>query len=157
MPSPLAADPTQVSPLAAQNGPAAPATQLAPQPAPAAPTYDMANYNAATQQMKLNPQEQALYQMHLQNLHGTGGVDNPDGSRSTLYQTTFELDGKNYVIPTVWGGRILPPDQALQMAKQYGIDKFPSYASDQEAEARYQQMHQFMEQDTAAYFKNRKQ
>jgi hypothetical protein len=153
MPSPLAADPTQLSPLAAQNNSAPAATAPA---STAAPSYDMTNYNAANTQLKLNPQEQALYQMHLQNLHGAGGVDNPDGSRSTLYQTTFELDGKNYVIPTVWGGKILTPDQAQQMAKQYGIDKFPSYGSDQEAEARYQQMHGFMEQDTAAYMKNRK-
>ena len=155
MDSPLA--PT--SPLAPPASPLASTTASpAPASAPAAaPTYDMSNYQAATQQMKLNPQEQALYQMHLQNLHGPGGVDNPDGSRSTLYQTTFELDGKNYVIPTVWGGKILPPDQALQMAKQYGLDKFPAYGSDKEAEARYQQMHKFMEQDTAAYFQTRKQ
>jgi glyoxylate carboligase len=116
----------------------------------------MSNYNAAVSQMQLNPQEQALYQMHLSNLYGTGGVNNADGSRSSLYQTTFEIEGKNYVIPTVWGGKILPPDQALQMAKQYGLDKFPSYGSDEEAEARYQQMHGYMEKDTAAYLQGRK-
>ena len=157
MPSPLASDPTQTSPLAAQNAP----RQQAP-PQPAAPSYDMSNFQAATQQMKLNPQEQALYQMHLQNLYGAGGVDNdgsdpnlPAGSRSTLYQTTFEVEGKNYVVPTVWGGKILPPDQAFQMAQQYGLDKFPAYPSDQEAEVRYQQMHGYMEKDTATYLKSK--
>ena len=122
----------------------------------------MSNYKAAVAQINLNPQEQALYQMHLQNLYGSGGVNNlpdaqnPQGSRSTLYQSTFEIDGKNYVIPTVWGGKILPPDQALQMARQYGLDKFPSYGSDKEAEARYQQMHGFMEKSAQAYFQGKK-
>src|SRR5258708_7302036 len=157
MPSPLAPDQTQVSPLAAQNSPQQPAQS------PAAPTYDMTNYKTAVQQMQLNPQEQALYQMHLENLHGAGGVDNPptaenpQGSRSTLYQTTVEIDGKTFVIPTVWNGQIVSPAQAVQLAQQKGLDTFPSYASDQEAEARYQQMHAFMEKDTAAYMKNRKQ
>ena len=131
-------------------------------PSPAAPTQpaqstapDLTNFNAASQAMKMNPQEQALYQMHLQNLHGSGGVDNPDGSRSTLYQITAQFGDKTYVLPTVWGGKILPPDQAIQMAKQYGLDKFPAYGSDQEAQDRYDQMHNYMEQDTAAYLKSR--
>jgi hypothetical protein len=145
MPSALAADPTQASPLAPQNAPPAPAQQTA------APAYDMTNYNAAMSQMQLNPQEQQLYQMHLSNLYGTGGVNNPDGSRSSLYQITANFDGQTYVIPTVWSGQILPPDQAIQMAKQYGLDKFPSYGSDQEAEARYQQMHGYMEKDTQTW------
>ena len=151
MPSPLA------SPLSAVSGPlgpmpAAPAPVQQPQQS-AAP--DLTNFNAANQAMKMSPQEQALYQMHLQNLHGPGGVDNPDGSRSSLYQTTVEIEGKTYSLPTVWNGQIVSPQQAVQNAQQYGLDKFPSYSSDQEAQARYDQMHDYMEKDTAAYLKNR--
>ncbi len=105
--------------------------------------------------MKMTPQEQALYQMHLTNLTGPGGVDNSDGSRSTLYQITVQFGDKTFVLPTVWNGKIVSPDQAIQMAKQYGLDKFPAYSSEQEAQARYDQMHDYMEQDTSAYLKNR--
>lgn len=101
--------------------------------------------------MKLDPKEQALYQLHLSNLHGAGGVTNPDGTRSTLYQTTVEIDGKTYIIPTVWDGQIVPTERAIQLAQQKGFDIFPSYGSEQEAAARYQQMHEFMAKDTAAY------
>jgi delta 1-pyrroline-5-carboxylate dehydrogenase len=44
------------------------------------------------------PQERSLYQRHLTNLTGPGGVDNPDGSRSTLFQATVDHDGKTYAI-----------------------------------------------------------
>lgn len=135
MPSPLALDQTQRSPMA-------------PEHAPPRPRQD--NFNAAMADMKLNPQEQNLYQMHLENLHGPGGVTNPDGSRSTLFQTTIEMDGKTYVLPTVWGGKIVSPDNAVQFARQYGLEKFPTYGSVDEAEARYQQMHQYMERDMGA-------
>ena len=149
MPSPLA------SPLDPATGPLGPAPPAAaPQGAqPASP--DLTNFKAADAAMKMTPQEQALYQMHLANLHGPGGVDNPDGSRSTLYQITVQVGDKTYVLPTVWGGKIVSPDQAIQLAKQYGLDKFPVYGSDQEAEQRYQQMHNYMEQDTASYLKSR--
>src|ERR1700727_1514900 len=133
MASPLA------SPLDPSAGPLGP-PPASPQPAqPAAP--DLTNFNAANAAMKMSPQEQALYQMHLTNLHGPGGVDNSDGSRSTLYQITAQFGDKTYVLPTVWNGKIVPPDQAIQLAKQYGLDKFPAYGSDDEAEQRYQQMH----------------
>lgn len=119
-----------------------------PQPSPRA-----ANFVAAMQAMQLTPQEQALYQMHLQNLYGPGGVDNPDGSRSTLYQAVIEHNGKFYNIPTVWNGKIVPVPQAVANAHAAGgLDAFPSYATPEQADTRYQQMHGFMEKDTGAYF-----
>jgi len=65
MPSPLTQDQSQTSPLASQN---APDVERIPQD----------NFTAATREMELTPQEQALYQRHLSNLYGPGGVDNPD-------------------------------------------------------------------------------
>ena len=101
----------------------------------------------AIQSLGLNKQEQALYRRHLANLTGSGGVDNPDGSRSTLFAATFEIEGKTFVIPTVWRGKILKPDAALAEAEKEGLDNFPSYNSEEDAEARYDKMHQFMEKD----------
>lgn len=119
---------------------------------------DAGNLKAADTALHLTPEEKSLYQRHLSNLHGPGGVDNPDGSRSTLFQTTVEHDGKFYVIPTVFDGKILwdkgaadPAAKAVDKVKQIGWDKFPSYKSEEEAEARYDAMHKFMEKDTADY------
>ena len=109
------------------------------------------NFQAAQQDLKLTPQEADLYQRHLSNLYGSGGVDNPDGSRSTLYQLSFEGNGKTYNVPTVYNGAILPPDQAITKAYEQGIDKFPSYNTPEEAEARYNAMHGYMERDTGKY------
>jgi hypothetical protein len=152
MPSALA------SPLdAVASSPLAPPPLASPPSAP-----DLTNYNAANTALKMNPQEQALYQMHLTNLHGPGGVDNPpdaqhpQGSRSSLYQTSVEIDGRVYNIPTVWNGKIVSPDQAVQLAQQHGLDKFPSYENEQQAQSRYDQMHDYMEKDTRAYLTNRK-
>ena len=111
------------------------------------------NLDAANAAMNLTPQEQALYQRHLTNLYGTGGVTNANGSRSTLFQSSVEHDGKTYNIPTVWDGKILSIDDAVKRAQSEGWDKFPAYKSEGEAEARYQKMHDFMEQDTARYNK----
>jgi muramidase (phage lysozyme) len=115
----------------------------------------LAEANAA---LNLTPQEQALYQRHFSNLYGAGGVTNdgsdpdlPKGSRSTLYQSSVEHDGKTYNVPTVWDGKILPIGDALKRVEAEGWDKFPSYGSDDEAEARYGKMHDFMEKDTQQY------
>lgn len=112
-----------------------------------------ANHMAeAHQAMNLTPQEQYLYNTHLNNLYGTGKIVHPDGAVSSLLQMSFEgPDGKTYNIPTVWGGRQLPPDAAIQEAMKTGLDKFPSYASGDEAEARYDAMHGFLEKDTADF------
>ena len=125
----------------------------ASQPPPG--VYPMNNFQGAVNALRLNPQEQALYMRHLQNLYGSGGVDNPDGSRSTLYQMGTDIDGRTYNLPTVYDGQILSPDNALARARQAGLSTFPSYQSPFEAENRYQQMHGYMERDTNDYFKSR--
>lgn len=127
---------------------------------------DQTNFNAATSEMNLNPQEQNLYQIHLNNLWGPGGVDNADGSRSTLYQSVQEHNGSYYNIPTVWDGKRetepwtrddgkvfdVPNATALANVDKAGWDTFPSYPTADAADARYDQMHGYMEKDTTAYF-----
>lgn len=111
------------------------------------------HFDEANAAMNLSPQEQGLYQRHLTNLTGPGGVDNPNGSRSTLFQASVDVGGKTYNIPTVWDGKILPPKDALVRAKAEGIETFPAYNSEGEAEARYQQMHTYMEKDTGEFLR----
>lgn len=115
------------------------------------------NLEQADKDLKLSPQERNLYEFHLHNLTGTGGVDNPDGSRSSLYQVGVEHNGKQYNIPTVFDGKILPVNEAVDRVKKIGWDKFPSYASPQEAEKRYQAMHAYMDKDTGDYLSRRRQ
>ena len=116
------------------------------------------NFNAARKDMKLSPQEEQLYQRHLTNLYGPGGVnnppdkDNPKGSRSTLFQATVEHGGKFYLIPTVWNGKKLPVSDAVKLVRSEGWSNFPSYNSVDAAEKRYQRMHSYMERDTQRYF-----
>ena len=115
------------------------------------------NYNAANASLGMNPQEQALYQRHLSNLTGPGGVNNPDGSRSTLFQMNAGIGGQNYNLPTVYDGRVLPPQEAVARARTQGIGNFPSYPTPQAAEDRYQQMHGFMDKDTSSYLSSNNQ
>lgn len=131
--------------------------------------YPAQNYNAANAQMGLTPQEQFLYQMHLRNLYGPGGVDNPDGSRSTLFQSVQEHNGRFYNVPTVWNGAIqtqpyttpdgrnfqVPNDTALANIARIGWDAFPSYATPEQADSRYMKMHGFMDRDTSEFFRGR--
>jgi hypothetical protein len=74
------------------------------------------NRNDAQVDLNMTPQERALYDRHLGNLYGSGGVDNPNGSRSTLYQANVDIDGKSYNIPTVYDGKIVPVDEAVARA-----------------------------------------
>lgn len=123
------------------------------------------NFSKADEALGLSEQEGNLYKRHLENLYGTGGVDNPDGSRSSLYQAVQEHNGKFYNIPTVWNGKRevepytksdgtvmdVPNKTALDNVEREGYDKFPSYSDPDEADARYDQMHGFMEKDTQDY------
>ncbi len=97
--------------------------------------------------LNLTPQESYLYQHHLDNLTQGRAVKNADGSTSTLLQMSVEHDGKTYNIPSVWDGKELPAKDAIQRAAAAGWDKWPSYASEGAAEARYGQMHDAMERD----------
>lgn len=127
---------------------------------------NLSNFQQATQSLNLSAQEQFIYQMHLDNLWGSGGVDHANGSRSTLYQAVQEHDGSFYNIPTVWNGAIeakpwtnpegktfdVPNDTALSNVGKVGWDKFPSYPDPETADNRYSQMHDYMEKDTNDYF-----
>lgn len=112
------------------------------------PSRNMAAANSA---MNLTPEEMALYQHHLNNLQ-KGGVQNSDGSTSTLYQLSFQDGDRTYNIPTIYGNTRLDPEDAIARAYKTGLQKFPSYASPFAAENRYQKLHNYLEADTPTPF-----
>jgi hypothetical protein len=121
--------------------------RLAQNRPPQRPTY----LHEAVKDMQLTPQEQYLYGIHLQNLQETnGGIPSQEqpGYKHSLLQIGWPApDGRTYNIPSVWDGRLHTEDEAIDHAIEIGLEKFPSYASQEEAEARYGQMHGYMERD----------
>jgi hypothetical protein len=115
------------------------------------PQQKFGNFEAAKKDLNLNPEEQAFYQRHLNNLYGTGGVDNDDGTRSSLKQMTVEHNGRTYNIPSIVNGKALSEDDAWNNAVKEGLGKFPSYDSEDEAQSRYDKMHEYMDKDTKAF------
>jgi hypothetical protein len=93
------------------------------------------------------PQERYLYQHHLNNFR-RGGVPHPSGELSTYLSRGMEFNGRQYILPSVWNGEIIDDeDEIMRRAHAVGIDNFPSYATVEEGDARYQEMHKLMEQD----------
>jgi N-acetylmuramoyl-L-alanine amidase-like protein len=138
------------------GGPAAPAGAAGSPRALAGGPAAQASLDAVNRELSLSPQEQHFYRHHLNNLHGEGGIDQPGGARSTVIGTRVEIDGRTYILPTVFNGKELEPGtQAFRDAikKAGGLDAFPSYATDAEAKKREDAMHEFMERDTEAHMR----
>ncbi len=116
--------------------------------APAATPFDQ-----AIKDMKLSPQEQYLYNYHLGNLYSEGKVVHPSGDISTLMQAVVSGPGGYYNVPTVKDGQMLTMREAQIYASQIGWGNFPKYATPEEADARYKEMHKYIDQDTAQYMR----
>lgn len=104
-------------------------------------------------EMKLTPQEQFLYQWHVNNITGKNGgksFKQPNGATSTVLQMIEPVNGKWYSIPSVWDGKPHTEDQAYDHAEKIGWEKFPSYATQDAGQKRYDQMHAYMERDVDA-------
>jgi hypothetical protein len=61
-------------------------------------------------------------------------VKNPDGSQSNVKLSSWDIDGKTYVIPTMVGGKELKGKAAVKVAMDYGLDKYPSFSDSKSAE-----------------------
>lgn len=105
------------------------------------------NLQAAQREMALTPEETNLYQHHLDNL--PRAVKNPDGSQSTALVVGVNIGGREYNIPTIWEGKKVSVDEAIDRATKAGLQKFPSYGTPEEANGRYGQMHGYIERDRA--------
>jgi hypothetical protein len=93
-----------------------------------------------------SPQERYLYNHHLNNFR-QGGVRHDDGSISTYLGIGVDLNGRYYMLPTVWDNQIVEPEEGIRRAIAGGLDKFPSYRNEEEGERRYQELHDLMERD----------
>lgn len=110
------------------------------------------NFGNAVSHLRLTPQEQYLYMTHLNNLLTDGKVVHDNGDISTLYQAVVPgPDGKYYNIPTVWGGKILPVPEAFKNASAAGMKNWPSYDTPEQADERYNMMHDYMDKDVGAF------
>ena len=109
------------------------------------------HFDEANTQLHLTPQEQFLYQTHLDNLNGPGKVRQPNGAISSLLQTSQEHNGQFYNVPTVWDGKEHTEDEAADHAAAVGWDKWPAYPTRDAAEARYQVMHDYLDRDVKDY------
>lgn len=61
-------------------------------------------------------------------------VQNPDGSYSNIVTTTVGIGDRHYVIPTMVEGKQLSVREAVDVAKSYGLDKYPSFDNAKDAE-----------------------
>lgn len=69
-----------------------------------------------------NVKENPIYLHHINNLNSGRSVKNEDGSVSTV-RTIIVGDGEyEYLIPTVWNGKILSDEQAFKKAMASGVD-----------------------------------
>jgi LysM repeat protein len=60
-------------------------------------------------------------------------VKNEDGSFSNILTATAEIDRKHYVIPTMVDGKKLEISEAIKIAKEQGLDKYPSFDTHKKA------------------------
>lgn len=107
----------------------------------------MEELTGVVKKYNLTKEEQYLYETHLRNLIEQPVV-NKNGSISTLQEITKAYNGKIYLIPTIWGGKVYTTEEAYAHATEIGIEKFPSYNTEAEAKARYSQLHSQIDKDT---------
>jgi hypothetical protein len=73
-------------------------------------------------------------------------VKNQDGSISTIRSITVTFDGIPTLIPTVWDGRILSDDEAIERAIASGID-WPTFKTIEEANTEAARVSKMMAQE----------
>ena len=113
------------------------------------------SFGAPPTSLGLTPEEANLYKMHRENLVHPGNTTGANGMpRSSLLATTVDHQGRTYIVPTMRDGQVLQPSAAVDRAMSEGIQKFPSYASQEEATTRYGQLHTAMAQDTQRFQEN---
>lgn len=95
----------------------------------------------------LTPQEEYLWSHHTGNVD-QGGYQQPNSNDlSSLYAMTTGVGDRTYVVPTIYDSQDIKPDEALKRAMAAGISRFPSYATQDQADERYRQMHGYLERD----------
>lgn len=105
----------------------------------------------ADKNLRLNKRETRLYERHLDNLYGSGGVDDGLGGRATLLSDIVSEGGRYYIVPRIWDGEVLKKDEALKLARKESLRRFPAYSSKAKAEARLRDIHEYMDMDSEVW------
>lgn len=94
-----------------------------------------------------SPEESNLINYHRNTLDSGTELADDEGT-TTIYMTGVQgPDGREYIIPGYFDGKRQDPEIAAVRAMLVGWDKYPSYASVDEAEKATQRLHQFIELD----------
>jgi len=68
-------------------------------------------------------------------------VDNKDGSKSNVKISTYQFDDDHILIPTMVEGKQLSDDEAISVAKKFGLHMYPKFKSAEEANKYAEQIH----------------
>ena len=68
-------------------------------------------------------------------------VVNEDGSRSNIRTTTVGVDDRHYVLPSMVQGTQYYGGEPFDIAKSYGLHKYPSFETPEEADAYSRYIH----------------
>lgn len=76
-------------------------------------------------------------------------VKNKDGSTSNVLLGGFEIDGKHYVIPTMVEGKKLSDAAAVRLAESFGLENYPTFDTQEEADEYAKRIHGAVGEDGA--------
>lgn len=66
-------------------------------------------------------------------------VENKDGSKSNVVLASFGIGTKEnpkfIVVPTMVDGKLYKPQEAIEIAKKYGFNRYPSFKSQEDADS----------------------
>ncbi len=102
--------------------------------------------------LSLSPEELNALNYHRNNLAPGKYMPQKNGEITTFYGARMETPEGVMYFPTYWGGKILPPKEAIKKALSSGI-KFPIYKNDEEAAKRESVIHDIMSSDVDEFKK----
>ena len=74
-------------------------------------------------------------------------VSNDDGSKSNVILGTFEFDGNHVVIPTMVDGKKLSDKEAVSIARENGLQNYPTFDTAKEADRWAEENHSKINED----------
>lgn len=84
--------------------------------------------------LNMNDREDRLVAHHYRNIATGNSKLNDDGSLSTIRSASVGIDGRTYVIPTIWEGEIVDLGTAVGLAKasEGGLSAWPNFPDTEE-------------------------
>jgi hypothetical protein len=91
----------------------------------------MPNNNAS---INMDDRDDRLVAHHYNNIATGNSVLNENGSLSTIRSTSVGINGRTYVLPTVWEGKIVDIETAINNAKnaEGGLSSWPNFPDTEE-------------------------